>query len=145
MQGTVETTPLVSCIIIFHNPVISFFKTAIDSIISQTYTNWELFLVDDGSTNQSSEIALRYAASDPNRVTYLEHTGHQNCGMSSSRNLGVNNARGRYIAFLDSDDIWLTNKLEEQVAILEAYPNVNMVFGRTLIWVGWTGKRRHER
>lgn len=144
MQHTANTTPLVSCITIFHNPVISFFTGAIDSIIGQTYTNWELFLVDDGSANKSSEIARKYAESCPNRITCLEHAGHQNRGMSASRNLGIENSRGKYVAFLDSDDIWLTNKLEEQVAILETYPDVNMVFGRTLIWIGWTGKRRHE-
>jgi glycosyltransferase involved in cell wall biosynthesis len=131
--------PLVSCIIIFLNGE-KFIKEAIESVLSQTYENWELLLVDDGSTDNSTDIALDYSQKNPNRVRYLEHTNHQNQGMSSSRNMGVLNAKGDYIAFLDCDDIWLQHKLERQVAIMNSYPEAGMVYGSTLYWSSWTGK-----
>jgi len=134
-----SSKPLVSGIIIFLNAQEKFFHEAIESVFAQTYDNWELMLVDDGSTNGSTEIARRYAEQYPGKVRYLEHDGHQNRGMSASRNLGIRNAKGEYIAFLDSDDIWLPPKLERQVAILEAQPEAAMVYGSTLMWHSWTG------
>jgi glycosyltransferase involved in cell wall biosynthesis len=59
--------------------------------------------------------------------------------MSASRNLGLRHAKGEYIAFLDHDDIWLPNKLQDQVEILEAQPEAGMMYGRTRFWHGWTG------
>ncbi|WP_225892759.1 glycosyltransferase family 2 protein [Nostoc sphaeroides] len=131
--------PLVSCIIIFLNAGEKFFVEAIESIFAQTYDNWELLLADDGSTDESTEIALRYAQQYPEKVRYVEHEGHQNRGMSATRNLGIRQAKGEYIAFLDADDIWLTQKLEKQVAILEAQPQTGMVCGPTQYWYSWTG------
>ena len=96
---------LVSCIIIFFNAE-KFLGEAIESVFAQTYKNWELLLVDDGSTDDSTTIALNYAEQYPEKVCYLEHEGHQNRGMSATRNLGIRLATGEYIAFLDADDIW---------------------------------------
>src|SRR5436309_13798317 len=120
--------PLVSVVIIFWN-VNGFLKEAVDSLFAQTYHNWELLLVDDGSTDGSTTIARSYLDRHPRRVRYLEHAGHANCGMSASRNLGIRNARGAYIAFLDADDVWFSNILEEQIVILEAHPEAAMVYG----------------
>ncbi len=131
--------PLVSCIIIFFNTVEQFFIEAIESVFAQTYDRWELVLADDGSKKECTAIALRYAQQYPEKVHYVEHEGHQNRGMSATRNLGSHNAKGEYIAFLDSDDIWLPQKLEKQVAILEDQPEVAMVFGHTEYWYSWTG------
>jgi glycosyltransferase involved in cell wall biosynthesis len=131
--------PLVSVIIIFLNGE-TFIEEAIQSVFDQTYENWELFLVDDGSTDNSTRIALRYAEQCPRKVHYLEHPEHQNRGMSATRNLGLSQAKGEYIAFLDADDVWLPNKLEQQVAILRAHPEANVIYGRTLYWHSWTGK-----
>ncbi|MEA5583196.1 glycosyltransferase family A protein [Nodularia harveyana UHCC-0300] len=130
--------PLVSCIIIFLNCE-KFIEEAIESIFSQTYPNWELLLVDDGSTDRTTEIALHYAQKYPDQVRYLEHQNHENRGMSASRNLGINNSQGEYIAFLDADDVWLPSKLVEQLAIFQTYPEARMVYGRTQIWYSWTG------
>ncbi|HVG18540.1 MAG TPA: glycosyltransferase [Blastocatellia bacterium] len=130
---------LVSVIIIFLNAE-EFIEEAIESVFAQTYTDWELLLVDDGSSDNGTEIALRYAADHRGRVRYLEHDGHQNRGMSASRNLGIASARGEFIAFLDADDVWVPTKLEEQVAILCSQPEAAMVYGAIQWWYSWTGK-----
>ena len=113
-----------SAIIIFWNEE-QFIEEAIESVFAQTYGHWELLLVDDGSSDRSSEIARRYTEQYPDKVRYLEHQGHENRGMSASRNLGVRSARGRYISYLDGDDVWLPNKLAEQVAIMESHPTAD--------------------
>lgn len=133
-----SSKPLVCVIIPFFNAE-KFFQETIESVFAQTYNNWELLLVDDGSTDSSTEIALQYAEKYPMKVRYLEHDGHQNRGKSTSRNLGIRKAKGDYIAFLDADDVWLPLKLERQVAILEAHPEVGMVYGSSQIWFSWTG------
>ena len=123
----------------------TFLDEAIRSVFAQTYDAWELLLVDDGSTDTSTETAKRYARQYPARVRYLQHEGHENRGMSASRNLGIRCAQGEYVAFLDADDVWLPPKLEQQVAILEANPDAEMVYGRTEIWYSWTGKPQDSR
>lgn len=133
------TIPIVTAIIIFLNGE-RYIEESIQSIFSQTYKHWELLLVDDGSTDESSTIARRYAEQYADRVFYLEHEGHQNRGMSASRNLGIQHARGEFIAFLDADDIWLPYKLEEQLKIFDAFPDAGMVYGKTLLWHSWTNK-----
>jgi glycosyltransferase involved in cell wall biosynthesis len=130
---------LVSSIIIFLNEE-RFVGEAIESVLSQSYPHWELLLVDDGSSDGSTALAQRYAASYPKRIRYLEHPGHANRGMSASRNLGISQARGEYLAFLDADDIWLPHKLERQVATLQTFPAASMVCSRTLFWYSWSGK-----
>ena len=117
-----------------------FLSEAIESILAQTYSYWELLLVDDGSTDSSTAIALKYAEQYPDKICYLEHENHQNKGMSTSRNLGISKARGDHITFLDADDIWLPHKLEQQVAIMDSQPDAALVCGRTQWWYGWTGK-----
>ena len=115
-------------------------QEAIESVFAQTYPAWELLLVDDGSSDGSAGIAWRWAERYPERVRYLEHPEHANRGMSASRNLGIRNAQGAYIAFLDADDVWLPNILEDQVAILEACPGAAMVYGPIQWWYSWTGE-----
>lgn len=113
---------------------------AIESVLAQTSDQWELLLVDDGSTDGSSAIARAYAEKMPGRIRYLEHPGHENRGMSASRNLGIERAESPYISFLDADDIWLPQKLEQQLPVLEAHPEVAMVCGRAQWWYSWTGQ-----
>lgn len=131
--------PLVSVIIIFLNAQ-KFIAEAIESVLDQTYPHWELLLVDDGSTDASTQMALHYAQKHPEKIRYLDHEGHRNRGMSASRNWGIAHAKGTYVAFLDADDVWLPQKLEEQVAILQTHPKAAMVYGPALFWYGWTGK-----
>lgn len=140
-----SSKPLVSVITIFLNAGKTFFEEAIESVFAQTYAHWELLLVDDGSSDISTKIALQYTQQYPQKVRYLEHEGHQNRGMSASRNLGIYNAKGEYAALLDADDIWLPQKLEKQVAILEAQPEAAMVYGSTWMWYSWTGNPEDAR
>src|ERR1700752_2947232 len=97
-----SSAPLVSAIIIFLNEE-RFLAEAIGSVIGQSHANWELLLVDDGSTDRSTAIAREHAARMPDRIRYYEHEAHANRGMSAARNLGLDHARGRYIGFLDGD------------------------------------------
>lgn len=129
---------LVSVIIPFFNTD-RFLQETIDSVFAQTYSNWELFLVDDGSTDQSTEIALGYAKQYPEIIWYLQHAEHQNRGLNETINLGINKAQGEFIAVLDSDDIWLPTKLEHQVAAMMSQPKADMVYGPALYWYSWKG------
>ena len=131
--------PLVSVIIIFFNAE-RFIEEAIESVFAQTYDHWELLLVDDGSADGTTAIARRYVEHHPGQVRYFAHPGHANRGMSASRNLGIRYAEGQYIALLDADDVWMTHKLEQQVAILDSQPEAAMVYGPTQWWYSWTGK-----
>lgn len=137
-EGDSKTFPLVSAVIIFYNGE-KYLAEAIDSVLNQTYEKWELLLADDGSNDKSTEIAKSYEKKYPEKIKYLQHEGHVNKGMSASRNLGIKNAKGKYIALLDSDDVWLPQKLEEQIAILQAHPEAGMVYGKTEIWFSWSG------
>ena len=130
--------PLVSVIIPFFNAQ-QFLGEAIESVLAQSYSNWELILVDDGSIDRSREIATGYAKRH-SRVFCLEHKDHSNRGACASRNLGVRTAHGEYIALLDADDVWLPRKLEQQVAILTSQPEAGMVYGATQYWYSWTGE-----
>ena len=135
--------PVVSVVTIFLNAE-QFLEEAIESVFAQTYDRWELLLVDDGSSDGSTAIALAYAKHHPGSIRYLEHPAHANLGMSASRNVGISNARANYIAFLDADDVWLPQKLEEQVSILDSQPDAAMVYGLCEFWYSWTGDARDQ-
>jgi glycosyltransferase involved in cell wall biosynthesis len=138
-----DREPLVSVITPFLNTE-KFIQEAIESVLAQTYPHWELLLIDDGSTDSSVQIALSYAQHHPQKVYYLSHRGHANRGASASRNLGISKARGAFIAYLDSDDIWLPQKLENQVPLLIAHPDAAMLYGATEYWYSWTGKAEDQ-
>jgi glycosyltransferase involved in cell wall biosynthesis len=137
-NGTGRPDPLVSTIMIFLDAE-AFMAEAIESVIAQTYPNWELLLVDDGSTDPSTAIAREFASRYPGQIRYLEHPGHVNRGMSATRNLGISAARGELISFIDSDDIWEPNKLSDQVRIMREHPELGMVCGAVLYWGSWSG------
>jgi glycosyltransferase involved in cell wall biosynthesis len=138
MTGAPPPRPLVSAIIIFLDGR-RFLGEAIESVLAQHYAEWELLLVDDGSTDGASDIARDYAGRHAGRIRYLEHEGHRNLGMSASRNVGLRAARGDLVALLDADDVWLPEKLETQVALMAEQSAAQMTFGPTRFWFGWTG------
>jgi glycosyltransferase involved in cell wall biosynthesis len=131
--------PAVTAITIFHDAE-RYLREAVASVLAQTHRDWELLLVDDGSTDGSGTIARALADEHAGRIRYLTHPGGTNRGMSASRNLGVAHARGRYVAFLDADDVWLPTALARQVAALESAPEAGMAAGATEYWFGWTGR-----
>jgi glycosyltransferase involved in cell wall biosynthesis len=135
-----EMTPAgtVSVIMIFLDAG-RFIEEAIASVFAQTWPHWELLLVDDGSTDASTAIAKSYAERHPERVRYFEHPGHVNRGTGPSRNLGISNARGRYVTFLDADDAYLPQRLERHIAILNSRAEVDMVQSLCLYWRCWPG------
>lgn len=137
------TAPRVSAIIVVRNGE-EFLAEAIDSIVNQSFTAWELIVVDDGSTDSTCDIVRRYTEEHGERVRLLVHPDGTNRGIAASRNLGIAHAAGRYIGFLDADDVWLQGKLSEQVAILESDPELGLVYGRTLIWHSWSRESRTE-
>lgn len=134
-----SSAPRVSVIIIFFNAE-PFIGEAIQSVFDQTWADWELLLVNDGSADGSALVARYYAGRYPNRVRYLAHAGHQNRGMSASRNLGIQHAKGDYIAFLDADDVWYPRTLADQVAILATCHEAALVYGPIEWWHSWTGR-----
>lgn len=127
--------PLVSVVLIFLNEE-RFIEEAVQSVVDQTLTDWELILVDDGSTDRSTQIAQGLAAGD-SRIRYVEHPGHANRGMAASRNFGVAHTSAQYLTFLDADDVWSPTKLAEQVELLERMPDVAMVNGAICRWYSW--------
>jgi len=89
-----------------------FISATIQSVISQTFTNWEMIIVDDGSSDNTCAIINNFVAID-NRINLLKHS--QNLGTGVARNKGIKKATGNYIAFLDADDVWEPHKLEAQL------------------------------
>lgn len=135
-----EVKGLVSISVSFYNSE-RFLAESIESVLAQTYNRWELLLVDDGSTDSSTQIAKEYAIRLPERIRYLEHAGHRNRGLTCSRNLGARHSCGEYIAFLDSDDVWLPHKLDAQVALMDSQPEAGFVYGHSEYWYDWDENR----
>ncbi|HEY7564606.1 MAG TPA: glycosyltransferase [Acidimicrobiia bacterium] len=142
-QGGMNLGPgidgLVSVVLIFLNGE-RFLSEAIESVLAQTYSDWELILVDDGSEPPATAIATEYANRHPGTIRYVEHESHANRGESVSRNLGTRLSRGEFIAFLDVDDVWLPQKLERQVTLMRRYPPIGMTYGSTKVWHSWSGR-----
>lgn len=104
----------------------TYIHQAINSVRGQTYRDWELLVVDDGSTDNSADIIKGMEQTD-GRIKYLK-TNAPSGSPIVPRNIGVKNALGRYIAFLDSDDAWLPNKLERQMKMFEQYEDMAICF-----------------
>ena len=132
--------PVVTVVIIFFDPG-HFLEEAIESIRRQTFRDWELLLVDDGSSDGSSEVARQAAEAEAHRVRYLEHPEHANRGMSASRNLGCVQARGSYVTFLDADDVLRPEALETLLSTLRTAPRAAMAYGPVEYWYTWAGPR----
>lgn len=126
-------SPLVSVITAVYNQE-HFLEETIESVIKQTFTDWEYILVDDGSSDESTVIAKKYASNNPGKIIYVEHENHTNKGVSATRNLGLRKARGEYIALIDGDDLWQPEKLQKQVTILKQNPQVALVCESSYYW-----------
>lgn len=118
-----KATPLVSVVIPIYN-LEAYLGEAVDSVLNQTCQDFEILLIDDGSTDRSREIIARYQQERPERVRviFLEHGG-----AAAARNTGIAAARGQWIAFLDGDDIWKPAKLERQLLAAAANPACDFI------------------
>jgi glycosyltransferase involved in cell wall biosynthesis len=114
-----------------------FLGEAITCVLDQSLSSWELLLVDDGSTDGSSELSQGFADRFPGKVIYLSHPSRENKGQSASRNLALEVARGEFVAFLDADDFWLSDNLKKKIEIFDRHSDVEMVFGRYYLWFSW--------
>ncbi len=92
-----------------------FIKSTIQSVLNQTYQNWEMIIVDDASTDGTYNLALEYAKQDE-RIKVIKN--QENAGIGFTRNVAIENATGRYLAFLDADDLWSKEKLSKQVLFM---------------------------
>lgn len=119
-----SSPPLVSVIVTCFNRQ-AYLAEALDSILEQRLTDYEIVLVDDGSTDDSARIAGEYAERHGDRLRYHHQT---NRGAAAAKNTGVRLAAGRYIAFLDSDDRWTPDKLETQLRHVESHPDIRVRF-----------------
>ena len=133
-----EARPRVSVVTPVHNAA-PYIDETIGSVLAQTWSDFELLLCDDGSTDGSTDLAQEWATRHPDRIRYLAHPGHANRGASPTRNMGVSAARGDLIALLDADDVWRPQKLAEQIEIIDAHPEVGMVCGTVRYWASWNG------
>jgi glycosyltransferase involved in cell wall biosynthesis len=115
--------PLISVVIPVFN-LEAYIGEAVDSVLNQTCQDFEIIMIDDGSTDRSPEIISRYQQENPERVRaiFLEHSG-----AAAARNAGIDAARGQWVAFLDGDDVWQPTKLAEQLKSANADPQCNFV------------------
>jgi len=111
--------PLVSVVIPVYNGE-RFLRESLESVVAQTFQDYEIVCVDDGSTDGSCALLKQYGA----RVRVIQQA---NAGQSAARNVGVRQATGGFVAFLDQDDRWYPSKLAQQVTVLSAEPDVAMV------------------
>ena len=101
---------------------------AIDSVLLQAGVNMEIIVVDDGSTDHTKDVVEKYG----DRITYITQVPGR--GASAARNLGIRHASGEWIAFQDADDIWVPEKLSQQLDALQKYPDARLVFADTLVF-----------
>ncbi len=104
-----------------------FVTTAVDSVLAQTYQNFEILVIDDGSRDNTREVLERYGT----RICYINQ---ENAGVAAARNKGIEQSRGRYVSFLDADDTWYPEKLEKQVEALSKNPNCKFCYS-AVMWV----------
>jgi len=120
MQEIQDFQELVSIIVPCYNAA-RFVPTTIESVIAQTYPNWELILIDDGSTDNTAEVIKPFLTD-----SRIQFHVQKNQGVSATRNRGIILAKGEFIAFLDSDDIWEPDKLRQQLEVFNKYPDVGV-------------------
>ena len=118
-----DNSPLVSIILPTYNCA-SFLPHSIGTILSQTYNSYEIIVIDDGSTDNTKEVLYPFMQ----RIKYIR--SEQNKGLPTARNIGIRPAQGKYIAFIDADDLWLPEKLQTDIEYFETHPEVSMVYSK---------------
>lgn len=105
----------------------NYIAETIESVIGQTYQNWELIVADDGSKDNSVQIIQEFCNKD-SRIKLITHKNNANKGLPETVKFALENATGEYVAFLESDDIWHKDNLQEKIQALEKYPNADFIF-----------------
>jgi glycosyltransferase involved in cell wall biosynthesis len=132
---TEQQRPKISVIISSYNHA-QYLPECLDSILTQTYQDFEIVVVDDGSKDNSHEILVGYQEKYPDKVHYFWHPDHANKGISISCNLAISKAAGMYLAWTGSDDAWYPEKLARQVAVMESNANIGMVYSQMCLFDG---------
>ena len=114
-----------------------YLSESISSVLNQSYRDWELIIIDNYSQDDTESVVREYAGKDP-RIRYFQFSN--NGIIAASRNHGIRQAQGEYVAFLDSDDIWMPEKLDEQMKVFEGMEGTGLVYSRA---VGFTDDGRH--
>lgn len=127
------SNPLVSAIIPCYNAA-KFLPEAIESVISQTYDNIEIIVVNDGSTDDTDLVVSPYL----DKIQYVKQA---NAGPAAARNNGISHANGEYIAFLDADDLWCADKIQKQVEIIGASTDIALVYSKFENFCNDTGEK----
>ena len=123
-----SVSPTVSVVVPAYNAQATLDET-LTSIFAQTMSDLEVLVVEDGSKDGTWELLQQWQIAEPQRLHALQHPGGVNCGVAASRNLALDRAQGKFIAFIDADDAWLPHKLEKQLQAFEDLPeNVGVVF-----------------
>ncbi len=120
-------SPLVSVIIPSYN-YSRFITEAIDSVVNQTYQNWELIIVDDGSRDNSVEIIKNYLSKFPDKIFLFTHSNNENKNLKATLELAFTKIKGDIVAFLDADDIWEINNLEKKVFYFHKFQSCSLVY-----------------
>lgn len=118
-MSTANSTPLISVIIPAYNGA-RYIAVAVESVLNQTYTNWEIIVINDGSTDSTSQVLQPYL----DRIRYIER---ENQGVAAARNRGIEESQGELVAFLDQDDFFLPDKLTAQVALWNSSPSLGII------------------
>ena len=118
--------PRVSVVIPCYNTG-KYLRQALDSVLAQTYPDWEVILVNDGSTDNSAQIAMEAQEQFGSRLKYIYQS---NRGLSATRNIAFANASGEFISFLDADDIYTPDRLQRGVEVLDADPSAGLVHSK---------------
>lgn len=129
--------PLVSIIVPLYN-MEQFLSETIESVLSQSVIDWEMLIINDGSTDKSIEIAQSFVEQYPHKIRIFHHKNIENKGANASRNLGIENAKGKFITFLDADDLFFPDTLELQLKAFAENPEADAVCGTFECWFSWS-------
>lgn len=121
-----------------------YIEEAVNSVINQTYQDWELIIVDDGSSDNSVEIIKTYCLKD-SRIKLFQHEKAQNKGLKETLLLGIEHSSGDWIAFLESDDFFQQDNLSKKVEIIQKYPDVKLIFNKVNFLWDEERKREHQK
>lgn len=123
-----HSPPLVSVVMPAYNRA-KYIGAAIESVTAQSYSNWRLHIIDDGSTDETAVIVRQQAHDEPR----IHYSYQSNAGQSAARNRALESATGKYVCFLDSDNLWMPDKLKQQVQLAEGNPAYDVFYGETTV------------